>query len=190
MEYTALDTLKETLWIEQTDTSKDNLLKRLIKTISKQFDNYLGFSLWENTYKQYVRSNGDFIIVDYIPVTKILTIRKENPAGEEIKYTRIDEQIIYLDTAYIWTIYIEYKAWYTSIDDIPDVENACIELCVLTYRDTPTSWSESNVKSKKIDTLSKTFFTKKEMFDSGGYQMNFKEVLDNYRLDIYNPIKI
>jgi len=111
MEYTALDTLKETLWIEQTDTSKDNLLKRLIKTISKQFDNYLGFSLWENTYKQYVRSNGDFIIVDYIPVTKILTIRKENPAGEEIKYTRIDEQIIYLDTAYIWTIYIEYKAW-------------------------------------------------------------------------------
>jgi len=190
MEYTTVKTLKETLGIDSSDTSKDTLLERLIKTISKQFDNYLGFSLWENIYKQYIRSNWDFIIVDYIPVNSILTIRKENPAWEEIKYTRIDEQIIYLEKSYIWTIYIEYKAWFTTLDDIPDVENACIELCVLTYKDTPVSWSESNVKSKKIDTLSKTFFSKKEMLDSWGYQMNFKEVLDNYRLDIYNPIKI
>lgn len=185
MEYTTLPTLKTALNI--TDTSKDVLLSRLIKTISKQFDNYLGFSLWKKLYKQYLTSHGDFIVVDYIPVIDILTLKAENPAGNDLVKIRTDEQIVYLDKVYNWTVYIEYNAWHTDLTDLSDVENACIELCILTYNDTPASWSESNVKSKKIDTLSKTFFSKKEMLDSGGYQMNYKEILDNYRLDIYNP---
>lgn len=187
MEYTTLDNLKTTLWITLTDTSKDILLSRLIKTISKQFDNYLGFSLWKKLYKQYLTCHWDFIVVDYIPVIDIVALKKENPAGIDLIKTRIDEQIIYLENEYNWTVYIEYNAWYSDLTNLSDVENACIELCVLTYNDTPASWSESNVKSKKIDTLSKTFFTKEERLNSWGYQMNYKEILDNYILDIYNP---
>lgn len=186
MEYTNLENLKEYLGIE--DNSKDLQLWKLIKTISKQFDNYLGFSLWEETYKQYVNIKNDYIIIDFTPITKIIKICKNNPAGEEIEYTRIDEQIIYIDSDYRWQVYIEYKAGYTDLENIADIENACLEICSSTYNDIPSSWVETNVKSKKIETLSKTYFSKSEM--SGGIQMNFREILDNYKKNIYNPLRI
>jgi len=188
MEYTTLENLKEYLWIETTDNSKDALLWRLIKTVTKQFDKYLGFSLWENTYKQYLSSYGEFIVVDYLPVGKIITMKESNPTGASLSKDRIDEWIIYLSRYFEWTVYIEYKAWYTRLDDIADVEQACLEICTLTYNDNPNSGAETNVKSKKIETLSKTFFSKWEM--QWWIQMNFREVLDNYKPNIYNPLRI
>lgn len=190
MEYTTLENLKAHLGIETADTSKDAILERLIKTVTQQFDKYLWFSLWKKTYKQYLSSYGDFLVVDYLPVVNILTMKENNPTGADLVKDRIDEQIIYFTTPYEWTVYIEYEAGYTDeeLDKIADVEQACLEICTMTYNDWPTSGAEANVKSKKIETLSKTFFSKWEM--QWWIQMNFREVLDNYKTNIYNPLRI
>lgn len=187
LEYTTLETLKAHLDIAVADTSKDALLNRLIKTVTAQFDKYLWFSLWETTYKQYLTAYGDCIITDHDNITTIDVFKKYNPSWDALLHSRIDWQIIYLEEVFNDTVYIEYKAWYTDLTEIQDVEQACIEICTLTYNDGPTSGAETNVKSKKIETLSKTFFNKDEM--SGWIQMNFREVLDMHKSNIYNPLR-
>ena len=189
MEYTTLDGLKLHLFgTSEWNDDKDDLLNKLIKTVTKQFDKYLWFSLWKKTYKQYLTSYGDFIVVDYLPVVSIITLKENNPTWSSLTKDRIDEQIVYLSEPFEWTVYIEYEAWYEDLDDLADVEQACLEICTMTYNDNPNSGAETNVKSKKIETLSKTFFSKWEM--QWGVQMNFREVLDAHKTNIYNPLRI
>lgn len=185
MLYTNLENLKKSLGI--TDDSKDEVLERLIKSTSASFDKYLWFSLEKKKYFEEIEKNFDYIIVSHFPVKNISKIYHKN-SKKSLKISRIDEQIIYLDEDIFWKIFIEYEAWFDSLDEISDVENACIEACILAYNDLAISWAETNVKSKKIETLSKTYFSKEEM--STWVQMNFREVLDFYKKDNLNPLRI
>lgn len=187
MLYTTLKTLKLSLWIDEADISKDEVLERIIKSVSRQFENYLWFSLEKKKYSQVLEKNFDYIIVSHFPVKNILKIVEKNSL-KNLTYSRIDDQIIYIDENYFWAVLIEYEAWFDSLEEISDIENACLEMCSMNYNDLAISWAETNVKSKKIETLSKTYFSKEEM--SAWIQMNFREVLDFYKKDCFNPLKI
>ena len=185
MEYTTLENLKEFLWI--TDTTFDIVLPKIIKRCTAQFDKYLWRNLGVSTYTSYVPTDADdLIIVDYAPITEITQLKDTNTSWNTLTYERIDANIIYLENEHTWTIFIEYNSWYGSLDDIPDVEQACLEVCNDIWNWTPASWNDATVKSKKIETLSKTYFTKSEM-DWWNW-MDWRETLDNYK--IFNPYLI
>lgn len=183
MEYTTLDNLKEYLGI--TDTSFDTILEKVIKRVTQQFDKYLSRNLETKKYTEYiVVDEDDILITDFWPIQSIVTIKEDNADGDDVSYTRTDGNIIYLPEDFDGTLYIEYNAWYDTLADIQDVEQACLEVCKDLWDNTPTSWNEANIKSKKIETLSKTYFSKDEM--AGGIWVNFRETLDNYKT--LNPL--
>lgn len=187
MLYTTLENLKLSLGIDSLDKTKDEVLQRIIKNVSKKFENYLWFSLWKNIYVQVLKKNFDYIIVSNTPISRVLKISERNISWKNLTYSRIDEQIIYINEDYKGLVYVEYEAWFDDLTEIADVENICLEMCISDFNNLPISGAETNVKSKKIETLSKTYFSKEEMISS--LDMNFREVLDNYKKN-FNPLRI
>lgn len=183
MEYTTIANLKAYLGI--SDTSSDALLTNLIKRCSQQFDKYLGRNLWSKAYTEYVTMDDDnLLIVANGPVNSVSSIKYDNASWSPIEYTRIDGNIIYLSNSVDGLVFVEYNAWYSSINDILDVEQACLEACNDLWNNTPSSGNEANIKSKQIETLSKTYFSKDEM--AWGMAITFRDTLDNYK--IFNPL--
>lgn len=184
MEYTTLANLKEYLGI--TDTSFDVVLAKVIKRCTQQFDKYLWYNLENKKYTEYIMvDDDDIIIVNIWPVKDIVKLTQDNVDWSDVTYTRIDGNIIYMPEKHDWTLYIEFNAWYDDLASIQDVEQACLEVCGDIWDNTPTSWNEANIKSKKIETLSKTYFSKDEM--AWGNWVDFRETLDNYKtLNPYN----
>jgi len=185
MEYTTLATLKEYLGI--TDTASDTLLTNTIKRVTRQFDKYLGRNLGTKEYIEYIDCEDDnIIIISKWPLDSITEIKSEDSSGSDLTVKRTDGNIIYLENSYDGTVYVKYDAGYNDLGDILDVEQSCLEVCNGLWNDTPVSGGESNIKSKKIETLSKTYFSKKEM--SEGNSVDFRETLDNYVS--LNPVMI
>lgn len=178
MEYTTKATLKAYLGI--TDNTLDTVLENIIKRVTQQFDKYLWRNLETKTYTEYVVCDvDDIVIVTNGPISSITAIKTDNASGSTIAHTRFDGNIIYLSEEFDGTLYVEYVAWYTALTDILDVEQACLEVCKDLWDNTPASWNEANIKSKQIETLSKTYFSKDEM--AWGIWVSFRETLDNYK---------
>lgn len=183
MEYTTKETLKAYLGITSTDF--DTQITALIKRCTQQFDKYLGRNLWAKDYTEYFVVDGDnIIIVANGPIKTIANIKFDNASWSSISYTRFDGNIVYFPEELDGTVYIEYNAWYTALTDILDVEQACLEVCKDLWDNTPASGNEANIKSKQIETLSKTYFSKDEM--AWGIWVSFRETLDNYKT--FNPL--
>lgn len=178
MEYTTKETLKAYLGI--SDNSFDTVLANVIKRVTLQFDKYLGRNLEAKAYTEYfVCDWDDIVIVSNGPINSITAIKTDNASGSTIAHTRFDGNIIYLSEEFDGTLYIEYNAWYSTLADIGDVEQACLEVCKDIWDNTPASGNEANIKSKQIETLSKTYFSKDEM--AWGIWVSFRETLDNYK---------
>lgn len=185
MEYTTLETLKDYLNI--TSDTFDTALENVIKRVSKQFDKYLGRNLEITDYTGYFLLDGEsIVIVPNGPIVEITAIKYDNASWETVAHTRYDGNIIYFPEELDCTLYIEYGAWYEALDDILDIEQACLEVCKDIWDSTPSSWNESNIRSKQIETLSKSYFSKDEM--AGGNGVDFRETLDNYKTFI--PISV
>lgn len=185
MEYTTLATLKEYLGV--TGTTLDTTLTKVITRCTKQFDKYLGRNLEEKTYTEYfIMDSEDIAIVANGPLTAITKLKIDDENGADVPFSRIDGNIIYLKESLEATLFVEYTGWYADLDEVADVEQACLEVCKDIWDNTPASGNESNIKSKQIETLSKTYFSKDEM--AGGIGVSFRETLDNYKS--FNPLII
>lgn len=183
MQYTTLSTLKEYLGI--TANTFDTPLTNIIKRCTQQFDKYLGRNLWLEDYTGYFVVDGDnIVIVSNGPIVEINVVKYNNASWSDVAFTRFDGNIIYFPEELDGTLYIEYGAGYETLADIGDVEQACLEVCKDIWDNTPASGNEANIKSKQIETLSKTYFSKDEM--AGGSAVSFRETLDNYRT--FTPI--
>ena len=183
MEYTTVENLKGYLGI--TTNESNAILEKVIKRCTQQFDKYLGRNLEQKAYTEYFVCDGDdIIIVSNGPINSITKIKYNDANGDDVSHTRIDGNIIYFPWSLDGIIYVEYNAGFTSIDDILDVEQACLEVCKDLWDNTPASWNEANIKSKQIETLSKTYFSKDEM--AWGIWVSFRETLDNYKT--FNPL--
>lgn len=183
MEYTELETLKEYLGINWNESNA--ILSKLITRTTQQFDKYIWRNLWSKTYIEYFSLDfDDFVIVNNWPIKSVTEMRKENETWEIVSFKRIDGNIIFLNEMESMTLYVKYVAGYTSLSEIGDVEQSCLEVCKDLWENTPSSGSEANIKSKQIETLSKTYFSRNEM--AWGFGVNFRETLDNYK--IFNPL--
>lgn len=177
--YTTVENLKTYLWI--TTDELDITLNSVIKRVTAQFDKYLGRHLLVREYVEYIDLDDEnLLIINNGPIISIESIQVD----DLIQHTRIDGNIVYLDDYYTGTATITYSWWYPTLDDVQDVEQACLEVCKDIWDNTPSSGNESNIKSKQIETLSKTYFSKNEM--AWGIWVSFRETLDNYK--ILNPI--
>lgn len=184
MEYATLENLKTFLGV--TWTENDTTLSRLITTVSKQFDNYLGRNLETATYSQYYTLCDYLIITNFWPITDVVSINKETNTGDAVTHKRVDENLIYLDEAYDWTLYVEYTAGFNALAEIPDVEQACMEAIKTVYSNT-AEWGNSLwIKSEKIETLAVTYASQKEIQES--IIFDSMTVLDNYKA--FNPIMV
>lgn len=121
----------------------------------------------------------DIAIVSNGPIRTIASIKTDNASGSTIAHTRFDGNIIYLTEEYDGTLYVAYNAGYETLAEISDVEQACLEVCMDLWNTTPSSGNEANIKSKQIETLSKSYFSKSEL--AGGIGVDFRETLDNYK---------
>lgn len=183
MQYTTVVKLRTYLGIQGTD--QDSLLDLVIKRATAQFDKYLGRNLQKTTYTEYLSVDGDtLLVVDKWPIKEIKKLKQEDVNGADISYKRTDGNIIYLTGEVDGTVYVEYDWGFESLDDLGDVEQACLEVCKDLWDNTPASGNEANIKSKQIETLSKTYFSKDEM--AGGISVTFRETLDNYKT--FNPL--
>lgn len=183
MEYTTVEKLKAYLGITASDF--DTILGDVIKRTTKQFDKYLGRNLEAKEYTEYLVLDGDDIaIVASGPINSITEIRMDNDQGPLISHKRFDASIIYFPEEIEGEIYVKYNAGFADMDDLRDIEQACLEVCKDLWDNTPSSGNEANIKSKQIETLSKSYFSKDEM--AGGIGVNFREALDNYKT--FNPV--
>lgn len=143
MNYTTVDKLKTFLKIE--DSSKDALLEEIIKTTTKFFDKHLGYNLGEKTYGKYLwEIYGEYVL--FPPITPIKDVEEVRVNEEIIPVKRFIEDIVYLYGYVSWEVFIKYKAWYSSLEEIADVEQACLEVCkeiYSSYKDKKTLLSKS-----------------------------------------------
>lgn len=180
MQYTTLANLKEYLGIE--DTTRDNILNKIITKTTKLFDKYLWQNLWEKTYWEFLWEIFD----DYVlfpsktPISSVTEVRVDDIP---VIVKRFIEDIIYLNESMTWEVFIEYKAGFKTLDEIADVEEACLKLCKKIYLE--ISWeANENIKSEKIDDLQVTYFSENEKDKS----FNYTEILDRYRANTPNLI--
>jgi len=177
MEYTTLDNLKEYLGIVWNDNN--TFLEKIIKKTTAQFDKYLWRNLELKSYTEYIPTDYDDILITGVwPITDIITLKTDDVNWELINYTRTDWNIVFLKSSNVGMVYIEYNSGYI-LSDILDVEQSCLEVCSNLWNSTTMSWNEVNVKNKKIETLSKTYFTPEEM--NWWNKIDFRETLDNYK---------
>jgi len=177
MEYTTLVWIKAYLGI--TDTSSDTTLTKIIKIVTEQFDKFLGRNLETDTYEEYFDFNSEKIVLTKYPIIDLLELKENNTDGSDLSIKRTWSVAVYLEGAVSWDIFIKYTAWYDDLSDIPDVEQACLEVCTNMWKTTPASWNLTNIKSEKVWELSQSFFSKDEM--AGWINFSYKTTLKNYK---------
>lgn len=169
MKYTNLINLKNFLNI--TDNSCDTDLEKSIKIATKIFDKYLGFNLENKVYREYFRDfNSDKIYINF--GYKLNKVNKITLYNEEIKNYKIEDNVVYLDWIYDWELFIEYEAWYSNLEDIPDVEYSALKLCKKIFENT-----DNNIRSQSIDDINISYYSEKDSKDI----FNYKVVLDEYK---------
>lgn len=165
MEYTTLENAKKYFWIE--NDKQDENLSEMIKKVTKLFDKHLWFNLWAKTYWEYLgRVEWDYVLFpSKCPINSVIEVRV---GDQEIGVKRFVEDIVYLNTEVFWDVFIEYRAGYVYLDDIKDIEEACLKVIKQFLED------DSFLKSEKIEDLSNSYEKLEDPFD-------YKNILDKYR---------
>jgi hypothetical protein len=72
---------------------------------------------------------------------------------------------------------ISYKSWFDSLSDIPEIENACLEVCNNIYQRgyDNNNW---NIQTIKVGELTKTFFANWQ----NNFDFDYLTVLNNYKI--------
>lgn len=167
MNYTTLENLKTFLNIKEND--KDILLEEIIKKATKLFDRHLWYNLWEKTYWQYLWE----IYWEYVlfpPRNPIKEVEEVRINESIVPIKRFIEDIVYLKDYASWEVFIKYKAWYSNLSEIADVEQACLEICKEIYNNYS---DEKTLASKSIWDISMSFREKNSSF-------SYEKVLKKY----------
>jgi hypothetical protein len=165
MEYTTLENLKEYLWVK--DDKNDKKYADLIKKVTKLFDKNLGYNLWSKTYWEYLgRVEWDYVLFpSKSPINSVLEVRVWE---SEVWVKRFVEDIVYLNEDVFGDVFIEYRAGYVSLEDIKDVEEACLSVIKQILNE------NKSLKSEKIEDLSNSYENLENPF-------NYQNVLEKYK---------
>lgn len=178
--YITLEELKEYLQI--TDTSQDQILMGFIQQISSTIDGYLWYSLKESSHDEWylVRKSG-VIRTKAMPITEVTSL-----SFSSVK--RISKNAIYLVDSPLedQEVQIKYKAGHATIP--AEIKQLCLDGCKQLYKDFTSG--ELDIKSKKIDTLSITYFSPEEHTEGNDVRKlnTFTSILKKYKTFIPHAI--
>lgn len=177
--------VKELLGIPDSDTSKDNLIKRKINQATEMIERYTGRRFKETTYteEEYDATNTDQLILRQRPVTAVSGFGARDTSLNDSDWSDIDSDLFFsslpnnsgvIDANFgltgHWNRYrITYTAGYSTIP--ADLAEACAQLAAFLV---DNGTSGTNVKSKQEGQR------KIEYFDSnsagGGSQSLFNQL--------------
>jgi hypothetical protein len=186
MGYVALEDLKMFLGIEGND--KDGVLQWIIDKTSSLIDSYLWYSLFLKEYTEFYPSRESSVIfVERKPIIEIKYVK--NGKWELFEVKRFWENAIHLKRKIKGEAEIKYTAGYKS-EEIPlEIKNLCLDMWKQTWGEY-NSDGELDIKQKKIDTLSITYFSKEEsiQWNDSRTRSSFENILEPYK--VFIPLAI
>lgn len=186
MGYITLNQIKKLLKIEGDD--QDKLLTSLIEQASAMIDNHLWYSLLSKAYTEFYPSRySSVLFVSAKPITEVISVKNER--WEPLQVKRANGNAIHLTHKVKGTVEIEYKAGYESVELPKEIVWLCGNMVKQLYTDYNAD-GDLDIKQKKIDTLSITYFSKQESIEGNDVrtQGSFDVVLAPY--EIYLPMAI
>ena len=186
MKLITLQNLKEELKIITSDD--DDILNKLIERISLIIEKYIWHALDERIITEYHDWWENIIFAD-LPIVDENTIKITNKSTwYELTVDHIEWRAVYLteDTnEWVKNIKLEYKTWYQDESKIPsDIVWVAVDWIGThynSYKSQDWTWIQNpKMKSKKIDSLSITYFSSEENKAQG--KTDNLEILDQYKL--------
>ncbi|MBO8169966.1 MAG: phage gp6-like head-tail connector protein [Thermoanaerobacteraceae bacterium] len=129
MPLTTLGKVKEYLEIDQTDTSKDSILERLISSASATIENRLRRKIPVADYTEKFYGKHTKLFPRQYPIISVASLTFE---GEPLTDYKIRETYIDLNGEYDGEFELSYRAGYETIPE--DLEQACIMLVDYYYK--------------------------------------------------------
>lgn len=181
MNYTTLENLKTFLNI--SDNSQDVLLNKLIERVTAKFDSFLDRNLETETYVFYEELNRNKDVYLQFPFKDInnVSVKKDDSNWEEIPLSLLSKWYVlkFKDYPYTWIVCVSYTSWFDTLNEIQDVEQACLNEISKIYLSSGENINNSLVKSEKIEWLSITYQTNEEKSVNSN-SFDYKEVLRKY----------
>lgn len=186
MNLITLDNLKSELQITTSDD--DTIISKLIERVSLIIEKYIWYTLDERTLTEYHDWWNNVIFAEFT-IADESTIKVTNKiTWYEFTVDHIEWRAIYItEDTNEWAnnIILEYKTWYEDESKIPsDIVWVAIDWIWAHYNSFKSqdwTWTQnSKVKSKKVDSLSITYFSNEESKPQG--KTDNLEILDSYKL--------
>lgn len=154
----SLEDVKDSLGIDSSNTSKDDLIKRQINRATDMIENFTGrrFKLTSYTDIDYDATNSDQLVLQQRPVTTISSFQIRDSSLNEDDWEEIDSELYFIDKAAgvldlnfnaagRWNRYrLDYTAGYSIIP--ADLAEAAATLAAF-FVDNPTGGT--NVRRKQ-----------------------------------------
>lgn len=142
---TSVSDVKESLGIDSSDSSKNNLIIRKINQATKAIENYCGrrFALTEYTNVYYDGTQGNQLVLRQRPITELSAFGIRDNNFNEDDWDSIESDLYFIDAAAgivdlnfnatgSWDRYrLSYKAGYGTIPE--DLAEACVSLACFYY---------------------------------------------------------
>lgn len=181
---TDLASVKESLGIASSDTTKDNLIRRKINQATKAIENYCGrrFAATAYTNIEYDATNTDQLILRQRPVVSFTSLETRDSGLNYDSWETIDSHLYFVDeNASVidlmfnargkWNRYrVTYTAGYTTIPD--DLAEACASLACYYY---------NNADGSDVGVLKKKEGQRELQYSSGS--LTFKSITQNLGID-------
>lgn len=194
MLYTTLSSLKDRLWIATDNTASDSRLSLIIERATNIIDS----EIWFNLEKKIINERVDWTWNNKLYLknkpNSIVTIKSKD---WYTIYTLdfIDWYVLYLEeNTPKWhkNIIIEYEYWFDWGNIPKDIEEICIDLCVIFSNNEWITGNnmekliDKNIKTQKLWELSITYFwenekTTKNSFQSLSPSKNIEKILNKYK---------
>lgn len=134
-----------------SDTGQDQILKTLLKQSEEIIERKIGYSLKEKKYHTIINAENTAILFLEAPILSI-----ENLSKGEVKYYR--KNVLYLKKSIQGEVEIQYTGGMKQVTE--SITLAMVGLAKELYQIRNTKGLE--IKSKKIETLSITYFSPEE----------------------------
>lgn len=177
---TTIANLKQ--WLEINNTTNDVLLQRLVSSCSAFIQSWLNRSILQATYNEIYDGNGsDTLTLNNYPITSLLSVSVNGVAQNLLSpgdftsaaYDFTSEQLygqFMIFNKGRQNIAVSYVAGFATVP--LDIEQACIELCALKYK---------NLRNERIGVVSKGLASESTAFFVGDMPPATRTLLNQFK---------
>ena len=188
MQYTTLSTLKDFLWV--TDNSRDTELTNRITIMS----DILSMELWQDltkwtVTKRYDGFGSNKIVLETVvnEVQKIEYTTNNGYNRNEAEYSHHDWYIVYTRSPLprgSQCVKVTFEKWYDVVP--PDLEQFFLRYVKVATEQEQSSQAEKDIKTKKLDGLSITYFWPWEIAERNkAFWVDYDAIKNKYKVFSY-----